>query len=148
MIHVDLCEMDIRSLRGAKYFLLFKDDLSHYHTVHFLKTKYETAEKLEIFMKIIKNQFDKTLKCLGSDHSTEIKNADTQRLLNELGVFHSRSNIYTAQPNRRIEREIRTIVESTRSAIHANDFNENVWAEAVNYAVFTSNQTGTSSLKD
>lgn len=40
-----------------------------------------------------------------------------------------------------------TIVESARSAIHAQELNENLWAEAVNYAVLTLNQTGTSSLK-
>ncbi|KAG5887625.1 hypothetical protein JTB14_036270 [Gonioctena quinquepunctata] len=43
---------------------------------------------------------------------------------------------------------MRTIVESARSAIHARNLNENLWAEAVNYAVFTINQTGKSSQAD
>lgn len=98
-------------------------------------------------MKMIENQFGKKVKCLRSDHGTEIKNADTKRLLDELGVFHTKSNVYTPQQNGRIEREMRTVVESARSAIHAHNLNENLWAEAVNYAVFTLNQTGTSSLK-
>ena len=42
---------------------------------------------------------------------------------------------------------MRTVVEAARSAIHARGLNENLWAEAVNYAVFILNQTGTSSLK-
>lgn len=147
MIHVDLCEMNMHSLGGAKYFLLLKDDFSHYRTVYFLRTKDEATEKLNAFMKMVENQFDRKVKCLRSDHGTEIKNADTRRLLNELGVFHTKSNVYTPQQNGRIEREMRTVVESARSAIHARDLNENLWAEAVNYAVFTINQTGTSSCE-
>lgn len=99
-------------------------------------------------MKMVENQFNSKIKCLRSDNGTEIKNANTQKLLKELGIFHTRSSAYTPQQNGRIEREMRTVVELARSAIHAQDLNENLWAEAVNYAVFTLNQTGTSSLKD
>lgn len=99
-------------------------------------------------MKMVENQFDRKIKCLKSDNGTEIKNANTQKFLEELGIFHTRSNAYTPQQNGRIEREMRTVVELARSAIHAQDLNEILWAEAVNYAVFTLNQTGTSSLKD
>lgn len=34
-VHVDLGEMNVRSLGGAKYFLLFKDDYSHFRTIFF-----------------------------------------------------------------------------------------------------------------
>lgn len=46
LIHVDLCEMNTTSLGGANYFLLFKDDFSHFRTVYFLKTKNEATAKL------------------------------------------------------------------------------------------------------
>jgi len=134
LVHVDLCEMNIKSLRGAKYFLLFKDDFSHYRTVCFLKTKNEAVSKLDIFMKMVENQFERKVKCLRSDNGKEIKNAETQNLLEELGVFHSKSNAYTPQQNGRIKRKMRTVVESARSVIHARNLNENLWAEAVNYA--------------
>ncbi|KAI5727868.1 hypothetical protein M8J77_007947 [Diaphorina citri] len=146
-IHVDLCEMNIRSLGGAKYFLLLKDDYSHYRTVYFLKSKDETFSKLEAFIKLVENQFGKTIKCLRSDNGTEIKNKDTKKLLESLGVFHTNSVAYTPQQNGRIEREMRTVVEAARTVIHANNMNENLWAEAVNYSVFTINQTGKSTVK-
>jgi len=126
LIHVDLCEMNIKSLGGAKYFLLFKDDFLHYRTVYFLKTKNEAVSKLDIFMKMVENQFERKVKCLRSDNGKEIKNAETQNLLEELGVFHSKSNAYTPQQNGRIEREMRTVVESARSVIHAQNLNENL----------------------
>jgi len=37
-------------------------------------------------MKMVENQLERKIKCLRSDHGTEIKN--TQRSLNEHGVFH------------------------------------------------------------
>lgn len=72
--------MNIKSLGGAKYFLLFKDDFSHFRTVYFLKTKDETVQKLEKFLQLLKNQLERKVKCLRSDNGTEIKNADTKRI--------------------------------------------------------------------
>lgn len=146
LIHVDLGEMHVTSIGGAKYFLLFKDDFSHFRTVYFLKTKDEAVAKLDIFLKLVENQFERRVKTLRSDNGLEIKNKGTRKLLEQLGVFHTFTNAYTPEQNGRIEREMRTVVEAARSAIHANGLNETLWAEAVNYAVFTINQTGTSSV--
>lgn len=148
MVHVDLGEIDVRSLGGAKYFLLFKDDYSHFRTVYFLKTKDEAASKLDLYVKMVENQFGKKVKILKSDNGLEIKNKDTRALLQDLGVFHIFTNTHTPQQNGRIEREMRTIVEAARSEIHANNLNKNLWAEAILYSVFTINQTGKSSVKD
>ena len=146
LIHVDLCEMDVYSLGGAKYFLLFKDDYSHYRTVYFLKSKDEAFKNLENFIKLVENQFERRVKILRSDHGTEIKNKVTKEFIENLGIFHSKSSTYTPQQNGRVEREMRTVVESARSVIHAKDLDVKLWAEAVNYVVFTLNQTGTSTV--
>lgn len=84
MIHVDLCEINVNSLRGAKYFLLFKDDYTHYRTVYFLKNK---NEKLDIYMKLVENQFGREVKRLRSDQGTEIKNGSTKENFNNLVFF-------------------------------------------------------------
>lgn len=147
LIHVDICEMNLRSLGGAKYFLLLKDDYSHFRTVYFLKTKDEAYECLNVFTKLVENQFDRKIKKFRSDHGTEIKNAGTKKIFENLGIFHTKSNYYSPEQNGRIEREMRTVVEAARSAIHTRNLNENLWAEAVSYAVFTLNQTGTSTVK-
>ena len=39
------------------------------------------------------------------------------------------------------------MVEAPRSVIHARNLNESPWGKAVNYVVFTLNQTGRSSIK-
>lgn len=98
-------EIDIRSLGGAKYFLLFKNDFTHYRTVNFVKTKDKTTTKLDLFLKIVENQFDRKVKSLRSDNGTEIKTLDTKKLLDSLRVFHIKSNAYTPEQNGRIDKK-------------------------------------------
>lgn len=147
VIHVDLGEMNERSLGGSKYFLLLKDDYSHFRTIYFLKTKSEAVDKLKIFLNLVKNQFGRQVKILKSDNGTEIKNEKSKNLFEELGIFHLRSATYTPEQNGRIEREMRTIVEAARAEMYAEKLSVKLWAEALNYSVFTINQTGTSSVK-
>lgn len=90
-------------------------------------------------MKMVENQFDRKVKSLRSDNGTKIKNSTTKKLLEELGVLHTKTNTYTPQQNGRIERKMRTIVESARSVFHAQNLSVSFWAEAVNYTVFTIN---------
>ena len=97
LIHVDLCDMNIESLGGARYFLLFKDDYSHFRTVYFLKNKGKAPGKLKIFLKMTENQFGRKVKSLRSDNGKEVINNQVKELLEELGVFHTKSNPYTPQ---------------------------------------------------
>lgn len=70
LVHVDVCELNILSLGGGKYFLLFKDDFSHFRTMYFLKSKDETVSKLNMNVKIVKNKFEKNIKRFRSDNGT------------------------------------------------------------------------------
>lgn len=147
LVHVDMGEMREPSLGGAKYYLVFKDDFSHFRTVYFMKTKNEAPDKLKLFVKMAENQLGRKMKCLRSDNGKEIRNAATDKFLTDLGIFHTFTNPHTPQQNGRIEREMRTIVEAARSALTAANLSIRLWAEAVSYAVFTINQTGTSTVK-
>lgn len=40
------------------------------------------------------------------------------------------------------------MVEAARTVMHARGLDASLWVEAVNYAIFTINQTGTSSIRD
>ena len=63
-----------------------------------------------------------------------------------MSIFHQRSATYTPEQNGRVEREMRTIVKAARAELHAEKLGLKLWAEALNYSVFTINQTGTSSV--
>lgn len=146
LVHVDTGEMNIPSLGGAKYWLMFKDDFTHYRTCYFMKTKSEAPEKIECYLRLVENQLGRRVKSLRSDNGTELKNAKTKQMMDKLGIFHTFTNVHTPEQNGRIEREMRTIVEAARTAIHMNELDEKLWAEAMNHAIFTINQTGTSNV--
>lgn len=146
LVHVDTGEMNIPSLGGAKYWLMFKDDFTHYRSCYFMKTKSEAPEKIESYLRLVENQLGRRVKSLRSDNGTELKNTKTKQMMDKLGIFHTFTNVHTPEQNGRIEREMRTIVEAARAGIHADGLDERLWAEAMNHAIFTINQTGTSNV--
>lgn len=63
IIHADVCGcMEVKSFGGAKYFLLLKDDYSHYRTVYFLKQKSEVINKIKEFVECTQNQTEHRIK--------------------------------------------------------------------------------------
>lgn len=146
LVHVDTGEMNIPSLGGAKYWLMLKDDYSHYRSCYFMKTKSEAPEKIASYLRLVENQLGRRVKSLRSDNGTELKNATMKEMMDKLGIFHTFTNVHTPEQNGRVEREMRTIVEAARAAIHADSLDERLWAEAMNHVIFTINQTGTSNV--
>ncbi|XP_052740381.1 uncharacterized protein LOC128198524 [Bicyclus anynana] len=64
-------------------------------------------------------------------------------------AFISHTSIeYTPQQNGKAEREIRTLVESARSMISSKNLPKELWAEAINNAVYIINRTGKSKVED
>ena len=89
VVHVDLGEMNEPSLGGAKYFLIFKDDYSHFRPVYFLKNKSEAVDKLIIYLNLVKNQFGWQVKKLKSDNGTEIKSVRSRTFWKKWAYFIS-----------------------------------------------------------
>ena len=51
VVHADICgPTENQSLGGSRYFLLLKDDYTHYRKVYFLKRKNEVKDKLNEFI--------------------------------------------------------------------------------------------------
>lgn len=147
IIHGDLWGPYDKSIGGSEYFVVFKDDFSHMRFVYCLKNKSEVAEKLKSFITFSERQYGYKIKAFQSDQGTECDNAEVNNFLDENGIQHRRSVVYTPEQNGSAEREMRTIVESARSMVHAKGLNENLWAEAVNLAVYVLNRSGTSTIK-
>lgn len=148
LIHADLCgPMENISLGGSKYFLLFKDDFSHYRKVYFLKTKSEVAERLRDFIYWVEKQCDHKVKVLRTDCGREFVNKENDVFLKRNGITHQKSVPYSPEQNGRIEREMRTVVEMARTLLHAKNLDVKLWAEAVSMAIFILNRTGISTQK-
>lgn len=144
LVHTDVCgPMQEKSIGGARYFVLFKDDFSSFRKVYFLKKKSEVCRKIEQYFSLLKS-VNSTVTVMRSDNGLEFVNIDVGKLLEEHGTRHQRSVSYTPQQNGRAEREMRTIVEAARSMIHAKHLPIKFWAEAVNTAVYVLNCSGPS----
>lgn len=139
--------MPYNSIAGSRYFLLFKDDYSHYRTVNFLKNKSDVFECINRFIKRAKNETGYDIKILRSDNGTEYVNSSVEKLLADNGIRHQKTVPYTPEQNGSAEREIRTLVEAARTMIFAKNLNMNLWAEAINTAVYVINRSGTSTVK-
>lgn len=148
IIHSDLVgPLEVDSLGGRKYFLMFKDDYSHFRFVYFLKHKSEVIGKMKFVIKMTEKQFGHPIKILQTDNGLEFVNKEVSELLEENGIRHRRTVVYTPEQNGCAERENRTVMEAARSMLHAKGLDLYLWAEAVHTAAFVLNRTGTSTVK-
>ncbi|KAL4089751.1 hypothetical protein QTP88_024723 [Uroleucon formosanum] len=148
LIPADLCgPMQKDSIGGSKYFLLFKDDYSHYRTVYFIKNKYKVKNIMGTFIKSVKTETVSKVKILRTDIGLEFVNKDITGILQKYDIRHQTTVPYTPEQNGKVERENRTTVEVARTMICAKNLDVSLWAEGENTAVYTLNLTGISSQK-
>lgn len=148
LIHTDTCgPMQERSIGGSRYFVLFKDDYSHFRTIFFIKEKGEVKRVLDTYLKIVKMDTNFVINIVRSDNGLEFVNLDVKSILDANGICHQRTVPYTPEQNGSAEREMRTIVESARTMLHSKKLPIKLWAEAVNTAVYILNRTGKSSIE-
>lgn len=148
LVHTDLCgPMQETSIGGAKYFLLFKDDYSQYRSVFFIKEKSEVSKLIEKYILDVKTDINKNIRVLRSDNGLEFINNHVKDILQQHCVRHERSVPYSPQQNGRAERDMRTIVESARTMLHAKELSLRFWAEAVASAVYVLNRSGPTGME-
>ncbi|KAL4126736.1 hypothetical protein QTP88_010945 [Uroleucon formosanum] len=142
LIHSDVCgPMEVNSLGGKRYFVIFKDDYSNYTYVYFMSQKSEVKNKFELFLNTVKNQLNISVITLRSDCGLEYKNTEVKALLDKFGIKHETSVPYTPQQNGKAERTMQIIVEAARTMVYSKNLSKTLWAEAVNTAVYTINRT-------
>lgn len=149
VVCADLCgPFEKQSIGGARYFLLLKDEYSHYRYVYFIKEKSDVHNKIRFCVKFMQKEIGRDIKIFRSDNGTEFVNKIVDGFLESEGIKHQLTVSYTPEQNACAEREMRTIVEAARTMLHSNGLPLNIWAEAVNTAVHVLNKTGTSSVPD
>jgi transposase InsO family protein len=127
IIHADLCEpIKTISIRGSKYFLLFKDDYSHFRIVHFIKHKSEVKDLIETLIRKIKTDTGFKVKGLRTDNGLEFVNKEITSVLQKYGISHQTTVAYTPEQNRKIERENRTIKEAARTMLYTKNVDKSL----------------------
>jgi len=141
MCHVDLAgPMPVKSLGGALYMLLIKDEATSFTTVYFLKEKSQSASMIIDYVNFIETQTGSPVKTLKSDSGKEFVNSFLGAFLAEKGIVHERSAPYTPQSNGKIERHVRTIKDYARSMLNRFQSPQFLWAKAVSATVYVWNR--------
>lgn len=149
IVFADVCgPMQVNSIGGSRYFLLLKDDYSHFRFVYFMKQKSEVTNIIKNFVMRMEREKKHNIRVLRSDNGTEFVNAELKQFFDKMGIEHQKTVPYTPEQNGCAEREMRTVVESARTMIYAKNMDLMFWAESVNFAVYVLNCTGTSSVVD
>lgn len=142
LIHSDLCgPMEVSSINGSRYMLIFIDDFSRKVYAYFIKRKDEVSEKFYEFKKFVENQTGKTIKAFRSDNGTEYCNNKMKKIMIQSGIQHQTTVPYTPQQNGMSERMNRTIIEKTRCLLIESGLPKKFWAEAANTAIYLINRT-------
>lgn len=79
------------------------------------------------------------MQVFNSDNGGEYLNKVIGNYLLFLGIRIETTAPYTPQQHGKSERENRAIVECSRTMLHAKDLSKNLWAKAVNTAVYILN---------
>lgn len=73
LIHTDFyLPIHTSTPRGKKNILTLIDDLSRYSIIHFLNRKYEVVGKLQDYVRLLENKFDRKSKIIRSDRGANM----------------------------------------------------------------------------
>lgn len=145
LLSADVCgPFEVESVGASKYFLLIKDDYSKYRFVYFLKRKSEVASRVKEFIAMAERQTGCCVKVFRSDNGKEFVNEEMNKLFKGKGIIHQTTVPYTPQQNGKAERDMRTLVEAARTMLSAACVGKDLWAEAINMAVYVLNRTSKS----
>lgn len=140
--HADICgPMNVTSVGGYKYLLVFKDEATSFRHVHFLVHKSDVSSKIGDHLAAVEVVTGRRVKSIRTDNGLEFVNEKFKKSLQEKGISHERTSPYTPEQNGRVERENRTIQESARTMLLASGLQLSLWSEAVRAAVYILNRT-------
>lgn len=140
-IYSDVCgTMSEKSIGGARFFVIYKDEASGFRQVYFVKHKSDRYENFKVFERAMTNKFWREMKILRTDNGGEYCNEKMKQYLQLRGIKHETMAPYTPEQNGRAERDIRTVVECARTMMQAKQLGVSFWAKAVNTAVYLLNR--------
>lgn len=149
LTYSDVCgPMEHTSVSGARYFVLFKDGATSYRHVFMMKHKSDVFDYFKKYNAIVKNKFGHGIRILHTDNGREYINHEFKTYLENEGIIHERTAPYTPEQNGRVEREMRTTMESARSMLYSRDISLNLWAEAVNCSIYLLNRSSSTQTKN
>ncbi|GJW83459.1 putative RNA-directed DNA polymerase [Tanacetum coccineum] len=115
LVHLDVWgPYKVISRDGFRYFLIIVDDFSRVVWVYMLKGKGDVYDSIISFVQMMINQFETNVKIFKSYNGTEFINSRLQNFLNEKGILHQTTYVYTPQQNGITERKHRHLLNVAR----------------------------------
>ncbi|RDY10209.1 hypothetical protein CR513_05316, partial [Mucuna pruriens] len=121
------------SISGAKWFVSFIDDCTRVTWIFLMKHKYEVCQIFVNFFRLVKNQFNKSIKRLRSHNDTEFVNLEFSNFLKDNGVVHKLT-------------KNRHLLEVARALLFQMSIPNKYWGEAVLTAIYLINKLPTQVL--
>lgn len=147
LVHLDVWgPYKVSSREGYKYFLTVVDDYTRAVWLFLLKGKHEVLDHVEMFYKLLKTQFDKSVKVFRSDNGTEFINKSFESFTVSNGIIHQTSCVYTPQQNGIVERKHRHLLNVARSLMFQGGLPLNMWSECVLTSTYLINRLPTAVL--
>jgi transposase InsO family protein len=141
LIHMDLFgPVAYISIGGNKYGLIIVDDYTRFTWVFFVFDKSQVQEKVKIFIRRAQREFNFPIKKVCSDNGTEFKNTYVEEFLDEEGIKHEFSTLYTPQQNSVVERKNQTLIDMARTMLDEYKTLDIFWCDAINTACHAINR--------
>uniref|UniRef100_A0A2N9GX95 Uncharacterized protein n=1 Tax=Fagus sylvatica TaxID=28930 RepID=A0A2N9GX95_FAGSY len=148
LVHADVCgPIKPSSLGKNNYFLLFIDDFSRKTWIYFLKQKSKVFGAFKKFKAFVEKQSDQEIKALRSDRGGEFTSNEFKEFCETNGIRRPLTVPRSPQQNGVAERKNRSILNMARSMLKSKKMPKELWAEAVDCAVYLSNRCPTRSVQ-
>lgn len=122
------------------------DDFSRMTWVFLLKFKSDCILHLKIFIQLIQNQFNSSIKTIRSDNDLEFINSQCASFFQSLGIVYQRTCVYTPQQNRVAERKHKNLLEMARALRFQGHIPLKFWGDYVLTATYIINRLPTKVL--
>lgn len=106
---------NVQTFDDNKLYLTIVDDHSRMTWLYLLKLKSDVVVMPRNFIKLIQNQFNRTIKAIRSDNRGGFLNNKCSDLLQYHEIVYQKTYVYTAQQNGIVERKYRHILKVARA---------------------------------
>ncbi|KAL0400307.1 UNVERIFIED_CONTAM: Retrovirus-related Pol polyprotein from transposon RE1 [Sesamum radiatum] len=132
LLHIDIWgPYKEPSLSGGHYVLTIVDDYSRVTWTYLMHHKSQTTSILSSFLIKIPTQFDAKVRTLRTDNGSEFLSTSCQTLIQNHGIEHQRSCIYTPQQNGIVERKHRHLLQIARALMFESGLPRQFWGDSI-----------------
>ena len=140
--------IEVPSISGSRYVLLFVDDRSRFKHSFILKKKSEAFGCFTVDKALVERETGRRIGKLRTDGGGEYTLSEFLTYLHEEGIVKHTTTPHTPQSNGVSEWANRMIIETAKAMMFAAGALKEYWAEAITMAVYLRNLTPTRSIKE